>query len=73
MELVCKSVNVPVIASGGAGTPEHVAETLSTDVSAAIVSSMLYSPRLPRNFSCDEIKAHLLDANIHVRPRPTLD
>lgn len=72
MELVCRAVNVPVIASGGAGTPEHVAETLSTDVSAAIVSSMLYSPRLPRNFSCDEIKAHLVNANIHVRPRPVL-
>jgi len=68
MEMICDSVNVPVIASGGAGTTRHVADVLKTDASAAIVSSMLYSPRLPRNFSCTEIKRFLVKEGIHVRP-----
>jgi len=73
LEQVCSNVNVPVIASGGAGTPDHISDVfLSTGVSAAIISSMLYSPRLPRNFSCEEIKAHLLAKNVHVRPHAEL-
>lgn len=67
-EMICKAVNVPVIASGGAGTPRHVADVLKTGASAAIVSSMLYSPRLPRNFPCAEIKDFLVKEGIHVRP-----
>ena len=66
--MIFDSVNVPVIASGGAGTTRHVADVLKTDASAAIVSSMLYSPRLPRNFSCSEIKRFLVKEGIHVRP-----
>jgi imidazole glycerol-phosphate synthase subunit HisF len=69
LKQVCDAVNVPVIASGGAGTIEHVIEAFrDTECSAAIVSSMLYSPRLPRNFSVDEIKAGLRAENIPVRP-----
>lgn len=68
MELICDAVTVPVIASGGAGTPQHVSDVLQKDVSAAIVSSMLYSPRLPRNYACAEIKEFLINEGIHVRP-----
>lgn len=69
LRAICDAVDVPVIASGGAGTIEHVAEAFeTTDVSAAIVSSMLYSPRLPRNFSVAEIKAGLSERGIPVRP-----
>jgi cyclase len=69
LKQICDAVNVPVIASGGAGTIEHVIEAFrDTECSAAIVSSMLYSPRLSRNFSVDEIKAGLRSANIPVRP-----
>lgn len=68
---ICDAVDVPVIASGGAGTIPHVVEAFTkTDVSAAIVSSMLYSPRLPRNFSVAEIKAGLVAAAVPVRPDP---
>ena len=71
LQQVCDAVNVPVIASGGAGTVEHVLEVFrDTECSAAIVSSMLYSPRLPRNFSVSEIKAPLVAAGIPVRPNP---
>lgn len=66
---ICNAVDVPVIASGGAGTLEHVSTLFSTtEASAAIVSSMLYSPRLLRNYSVAEIKSHLSDCNIVVRP-----
>jgi imidazole glycerol-phosphate synthase subunit HisF len=44
---VADAVNVPVIASGGAGTIDHIAEGLARGgASAAIISSILYSPRL---------------------------
>jgi cyclase len=70
---ICEAVNIPVIASGGAGTIEHVIEVFKeTASSAAIVSSMLYSPRLPRNFSVDEMKAGLVGAGIPMRPAPSL-
>jgi len=45
---VADAVNIPVIASGGAGTPAHVCDAFTkTGVSAAIISSMLYSPACP--------------------------
>ncbi len=70
---ICDAVNIPVIASGGAGTIQHLVEVFTeTASSAAIVSSMLYSPRLPRNFSVDEMKAGLTAAAIPVRPKPSL-
>ncbi|OHD27163.1 MAG: imidazole glycerol phosphate synthase subunit HisF [Spirochaetes bacterium GWD1_27_9] len=68
LDKICKAVNIPVIASGGAGKCEHVAEAfIKTDVSAAIVSSMLYSTRLERNFSIEEIKNYLINEGIPVR------
>lgn len=71
LQQVCGAVNVPVIASGGAGTIEHVVEAFTqTECSAAIVSSMLYSPKLPRNFSVFELKAGLKTAGIPFRPTP---
>lgn len=67
--LISNQVNVPVIASGGAGTPGHVAEVFQkTGASAAIISSMLYSPLMPRNYSVREIKAYLAANQIPVRP-----
>ncbi|MDR1692158.1 MAG: imidazole glycerol phosphate synthase cyclase subunit [Oscillospiraceae bacterium] len=66
---VTDAVRIPVIASGGAGLPRHIADVFTeTGASAAIISSMLYSPRLPRNFSIPEIKAELSAADIPVRP-----
>jgi imidazole glycerol-phosphate synthase subunit HisF len=68
MELMCEAVNVSVIASGGAGELTHISDLFKkTDSSSAIVSSMLYSPRLPRNFKVAEMKRHLREYDIHVR------
>ena len=66
---VAEAVQLPVIASGGAGTPEHVARAFTAGASAAIVSSMLYSPRLEQNYTVDDIKRALSEEfGLPVRP-----
>ena len=63
------AVNVPVIASGGAGTIEHIAEGLTAGgAQAAIISSILYSPRLDRNVGVRELKAGLAERAVPMRP-----
>ncbi|NLC69349.1 MAG: imidazole glycerol phosphate synthase subunit HisF [Clostridiaceae bacterium] len=67
--LISNAVNIPIIASGGAGTPEHVVEIFTkTGASAAIISSMLYSPLMKRNYQVKEIKCKLMEHGIPVRP-----
>ena len=68
MKLAGDAVSVPLIASGGAGAPEHL-KTLfeKTESQAAIISSMLYSPRMEKNYSVRELKEYLLENNINVR------
>lgn len=62
-------VDIPVIASGGAGTPEHIVEVFQeTKAQAAIISSMLYSPKISRNYSIEEIKTELVRQGILMRP-----
>ena len=66
---VAQSVNVPVVASGGAGTVDHIAEGLTTGgAQAAIISSILYSPRFETNLSVHEIKRDLLERGVAMRP-----
>jgi imidazole glycerol-phosphate synthase subunit HisF len=66
---VADAVNLPVIASGGAGTVEHIAAGLSAGgAQAAIVSSILYSPRFERNPAVAELKGGLSERGILVRP-----
>jgi cyclase len=68
-EAVTEAVNVPVIASGGAGNVDHIADGLSTGgASAAIISSILYSPRLDRNLGVHELKQALLARGVPMRP-----
>jgi cyclase len=66
---VADSVNVPVIASGGAGTVEHIADGLTAGAAqAAIISSILYSPRFERNLGVRELKDALLGRGVPMRP-----
>ncbi len=66
---VADAVNIPVIASGGAGTAEHIAAGLTTGgASAAIISSILYSPRLDRNVGVHELKDALEAQGVPMRP-----
>jgi cyclase len=66
---VADAVNVPVIASGGAGTPEHIADGLTAGgASAAIISSILYSPRFDRNLGVRELKESVGALGVPLRP-----
>ena len=66
---VADAVNVPVIASGGAGTVEHIADGLTAgEAQAAIISSILYSPRLERNLGVRELKDALIERGVPMRP-----
>ncbi|MCL2062297.1 MAG: imidazole glycerol phosphate synthase cyclase subunit [Firmicutes bacterium] len=71
LELMVKAgraVSLPLIASGGAGLPQHLKELFThTDSLGAIISSMLYSPRADKNFSVQELKNYLADHNVNVR------
>ncbi|KGP75971.1 imidazole glycerol phosphate synthase [Desulfosporosinus sp. Tol-M] len=69
MKLAEATVSVPLIASGGAGAPEHLKTLFSeTEVQAAIISSMLYSPRMEKNYTVRELKEYLTQNSICVRP-----
>ena len=56
---VADAVGVPVIASGGAGTAAHAAAAFRAGASAAIISSLLYSPRMERTVPVGEVKREL--------------
>jgi len=61
---IVEAVNVPVIASGGAGTPEHIVEVFKeTGCSAALLASLLHY----KNFSIKEIKDQMAKELISVR------
>jgi imidazole glycerol-phosphate synthase subunit HisF len=66
---VADAVNVPVIASGGAGDVDHIAAGLTDGgAQAAIISSILYSPRFDRNLGVRELKAGLVGLGVPLRP-----
>ena len=61
---VCKQVNIPVIASGGAGTKEHFKEIFEqTRASAALAASIFHFGELP----VPELKQYLKTQQIPVR------
>ena len=66
--VIAGAVSLPVIASGGAGTAEHVQSAFLSGATGAIVSSMLYSPRVARLSSVNELKNELLGLGAHIRP-----
>ena len=66
---VAEAVDVPVIASGGAGCIDHIAEALAPgpeggSASAALLASLLHD----RVLSVEEIKTELLGRGLHLRP-----
>ena len=66
--MITEAVSLPVIASGGAGLVSHVSDAFRIGATGAIVSSMLYSPRVQHNLSVEEMKAQLAELGEHVRP-----
>jgi cyclase len=64
---IAESVEIPVIASGGAGNCQHIAEALTTGkAEAALLASLLHYGQL----TIAEVKTHLAQAGIPVRATP---
>jgi imidazole glycerol-phosphate synthase subunit HisF len=62
--LISSSVHIPVIASGGAGAPEHLADVLDEGrADAALIASMVHYG----TYTIREIKQVLMDRGIKVR------
>ncbi|AEI15839.1 Imidazole glycerol phosphate synthase subunit hisF [Flexistipes sinusarabici DSM 4947] len=61
---IAESVNIPVIASGGVGTPEHIMEGLTKGkADAALAASIFHF----KEYSIDEVKHFLAENNVPVR------
>ncbi len=62
--MIAESVPVPVIASGGGGTPDHMAEVLTKGkADAALIATMVHSGK----YTIGSIKKELNEKNIPVR------
>ncbi len=62
--LIAENVNIPVIASGGAGKPEHLAQVLTEGkADAALIASMVHY----RMYTIADIKQYLNDRQIKTR------
>jgi cyclase len=70
---ITEAVSLPVIASGGAGLVSHVSDAFGVGATGAIVSSMLYSPRVEHTLSVGEMKAQLAELGERVRPVHSAD
>jgi cyclase len=65
-KMISEAVSIPVIASGGAGAPEHLYEVLTAGhADAALIASMVHYG----TYSIQEIKDYLHQRNIPVRLR----
>jgi cyclase len=64
--LISENVHIPVIASGGAGNPEHLAEVLTAGkADAALIASMVHY----RTYTIAQIKQYLHERKIKMRMR----
>jgi cyclase len=61
---VAEAVNVPVIASGGAGTIDHLAAAIGAGADAVLCASILHYG----HHTVSDVKHHLADEGIAVRP-----
>ena len=62
--LIADAVRIPVIASGGAGTPEHLYDVLTAGhADAALVASMVHFG----DYRVSELKQHLHDRGLKIR------
>ena len=61
---IADRVGVPVIASGGAGEPDHLVEALRAGADAVLCASIFHYGR----HTVPELKEHLARAGIAVRP-----
>src|SRR3954447_23496834 len=62
-EAVARTVNIPVVASGGAGSPEHLRQVLAAGADAALAASIFHY----NEYSIPATKKYLADRGIPVR------
>ena len=65
LRAVSSAVNIPVIASGGAGTLDHFAEAIEDGLADAVLAASLFHFG---QLSIRSVKDHLLDRGITIRP-----
>ena len=61
---VAEAVSIPVIASGGAGTPEHFYEALTTGKADAALAATLFHYK---ELEISEVKEYLRNRGVSVR------
>lgn len=66
LEAVSEEVDIPVIASGGAGGPGHFYQAFESGVNAALAASIFHYGE----YTVEEVKEFLLKRGINVRPKP---
>ena len=64
LRAISAAVDVPVIASGGAGVPRHLVDGFAAGADAALCASIFHYG----SYSVGEVKAHLAQAGVPVRP-----
>ncbi|GIV85632.1 MAG: imidazole glycerol phosphate synthase subunit HisF [Candidatus Roseilinea sp.] len=63
LRAICSAVNIPVIASGGAGKLEHFYEAIQAGASAVLAASVFHY----KTFSVGEVKRYLAGRGVPVR------
>lgn len=66
LEAVSRAVNIPVVASGGAGSPEHLYDAFRVGADAALAASIFHY----NEYSIPETKAYLASRGVPVRIVP---
>ena len=61
---VRSAVQIPIVASGGADTPEHMAEAVRVGADAVLAASIFHQ----RNWTVQQVKAALAKLGVMVRP-----
>jgi cyclase len=69
LRAVCAAVSIPVVASGGAGHPEHLLQAFQAGADAALAASIFHY----NEYSIPETKAYLASRGIPVRIPPAAD
>ncbi|MCY4398611.1 MAG: imidazole glycerol phosphate synthase subunit HisF [Gemmatimonadetes bacterium] len=69
LRAVRSSVRIPIVASGGADTPEHMADAVRAGADAVLAASIFHQ----RNWTVQEVKAALSGLGVAVRPAYTAE
>ena len=61
---IVDAVNVPVIASGGVGMPEHIREALAEGCAQAALAASIFDDGY---FTVSDVKTYVRERGLHVR------